>query len=171
MLMANAHVLGEKLGRILIQLPPSLSFDPDLAASFFQSVRDRHTGPLVCEPRHPSWFTEDANELLKGSRVGRVAADPAIVPAAAEPGGRMDLVYYRLHGSPRKYFSGYEKESISRLADAARKVRGDVWCIFDNTAGGAAAGNALALMRALQSPSTVSTPSTSNRNPRAPARE
>ena len=149
--MANAHLLGEKLGPILIQLPPSLSFDPDLATSFFQNVRDRHTGAIVCEPRHPSWFTEKANELLKGSRVGRVAADPAVVPAAAEPGGWTDPVYYRLHGSPRKYFSGYQEESISHIANALSKAAAEVWCIFDNTAGGAAAGDALSLLSALHS--------------------
>ena len=33
-------------------------------------------------------------------RVARVAADPAKVPAAAEPGGWRGLAYYRLHGSP-----------------------------------------------------------------------
>jgi uncharacterized protein YecE (DUF72 family) len=81
--------------------------------------------------------------------VGRVAADPAVVPTAAQPGGYIDPAYYRLHGSPRKYYSGYEEESISRLANALRKAPGEIWCIFDNTAGGAAAGDALSLCRAL----------------------
>jgi uncharacterized protein YecE (DUF72 family) len=147
--LAHAHLLGEKLGPILVQLPPSLSFEADLATSFFETLRNRHTGPIVCEPRHPSWFTEHADGLLKSSRVGRVAADPAVVPAAALPGGWTDPAYYRLHGFPRKYFSGYEEESLSRLADAVRKAPGEVWCIFDNTAGGAAAGDALSLSRAL----------------------
>lgn len=149
--LADANLLGEKLGVILVQLPPSLAFDPNLATSFFQGLRDRHTGPIVCEPRHPSWFTELADGLLKASRVGRVAADPAVVSDAGEPGGWTDPVYYRLHGSPRKYYSGYEEESISRLATAVRKAVGEVWCMFDNTAGGAAAGDALSLLSALQS--------------------
>ena len=149
--LTHAHLLGEKLGPILVQLPPSLSFDADVATSFFESMRDRHTGPIVCEPRHPSWFTEEADESLKANRIGRVAADPAVVPAATEPGGWTDSTYYRLHGSPRKYFSRYEEESISRLADAVRKAPGEVWGIFDNTAGGAAAGDALNLLTAMQS--------------------
>lgn len=149
--LTYAHLLGEKLGPILVQLPPSLAFEPALASSFFQALRDRHPGPVVCEPRHPSWFTELADGILKASRAGRVAADPAVVPDAVEPGGWTDPVYYRLHGSPRKYYSGYEEESISRLATAVRKAAGEVWCIFDNTAGGAAAGDALHLFKALQS--------------------
>lgn len=149
--LTDAHLLGEKLGPILVQLPPSLAFEPDLASSFFQELRDRHTGPVVCEPRHRSWFTDTADGLLKASRVGRVAADPAVVAAAAFPGGCIDPVYYRFHGSPRKYFSGYEVESINRLANAVKHTAGEVWCIFDNTAGGAAAGDALHLFKILQS--------------------
>lgn len=149
--LSGARLLREKLGPILVQLPPSLAFDQELATSFFKSLRDRHTGPIVCEPRHPSWFTSDADGALRASRIGRVAADPAVVPAAADPGGWPEPTYYRLHGSPRKYFSSYEEESISRLVTALKKVAGEVWCIFDNTAGGAAAGNALSLIKALPS--------------------
>ena len=149
--LTYARLLEEKLGPILVQLPPSLVFEPSLASSFFQGLRDRHSGPVVCEPRHPSWFSDTADGLLKANHVGRVAADPAVVTAAAHPGGCTDSVYYRLHGSPRKYFSGYEVESISHLANAVRNVAGEIWCIFDNTAGGAAAGDALNLFRALRS--------------------
>ena len=82
--------------------------------------------------------------------VARVAADPARVPAAANPGGDGRLVYYRLHGSPRIYYSDYEPERIAvvaeQLRDAATRAD-ETWCIFDNTTLGAATGNALALSR------------------------
>ena len=71
-----------------------------------------------------------------------------MVPAAAKPGGWPEPAYYRLHGSPRKYFSSYEEESIGRLASALEEAEGEVWCIFDNTASGAAAGDALNLLAA-----------------------
>lgn len=147
--LAGARLLGKKLGPILVQLPPKLAFDPELATSFFATLRDRHAGPVVCEPRHASWFSEDAEKLLKASAVGRVAADPAVVPAAAEPGGCPEPAYYRLHGSPRKYFSRYDEESIGRLASAVKGTAGEVWCMFDNTASGAAAGNAVNLLNAI----------------------
>lgn len=146
--LTGARLLGKKLGPILVQLPPSLAFDPGLANSFFTTLRDRHAGPIVCEPRHASWFADDADALLKASTIGRVAADPAVVPAAAEPGGWREPAYYRLHGSPRKYFSAYEEESIRRLASVLEEAAGEVWCIFDNTASGAAAGDALNLLAA-----------------------
>jgi uncharacterized protein YecE (DUF72 family) len=59
------------------------------------------------------------------------------------------VVYYRLHGSPRMYYSSYERAYLVNLAahlDAARRQADAVWCIFDNTASGAAAANALELL-------------------------
>jgi uncharacterized protein YecE (DUF72 family) len=148
----DAPLLGIKLGPILVQLPPSLAFDPRLATSFFTTLRARYAGAIVCEPRHASWFAEDADTVLKESGIGRVAADPAVVPAAAEPGGWPQPAYYRLHGSPRRYFSGYQEESIRRLAWAVRQhAAGEIWCMFDNTAGGLAVGDALRLLHALRS--------------------
>ena len=80
-----------------------------------------------------------------------MAADPAPHPSAGAPGGWRGLSYYRLHGSPRVYYSAYQAQTLAALkervaADGAKAV----WCIFDNTASGAAAGNALALRSAFR---------------------
>lgn len=151
--LAEAGALGEKLACLLVQLPPSLAFDAEVAARFFTALAARTDVAAVCEPRHPTWFTAEADGLLRAFRVSRVAADPARVPAAAEAGGWRDIVYYRLHGSPRIYSSAYDPEYLDALA---ARIRGDraagrqVWCIFDNTAAGAAARNALDLLARLQ---------------------
>ena len=47
--------LGYKLSVVLIQLPPSLACDANVAAAFFDALRARYAGPAVCEPRHDSW--------------------------------------------------------------------------------------------------------------------
>lgn len=144
--------LGARLGPLLVQLPPSLAFQEDHAEEFFETLRRLHRGPVGCEPRHESWFGPTADRLLRRYRVARVAADPARVPAAAEPGGDPGLVYYRLHGSPRIYWSDYEPERIAALAGRLREAAApgvERWCIFDNTTLGAATGNALALARLL----------------------
>ena len=155
--LAEAAGLGEKLAVLLVQLPPSLAFDAAVAAPFFAGLAARTEASVVCEPRHPSWFDDEADALLAGLRVARVAADPARVPAAAHPGGWRGMAYHRLHGSPRTYYSSYPPEY---LQDLARRLRddvaagGDAWCIFDNTASGAAAANALDLVAALAGGST-----------------
>jgi len=102
----------------------------------------------VVEPRHASWFTPEVDGWLAERRIARVLADPVRHAAGTWPGGWPALVYLRLHGSPRPYYSSYEPEVIAALAarirTAAEEGR-EVWCIFDNTAGQAAAGNALDL--------------------------
>ena len=140
--------LGSQLGPLLVQLPPSLDLVEEHAEEFLETLRRLYDGPVACEPRHESWFGAAADELMQRHRVARVAADPARVPAAAEPGGFPGLVYYRLHGSPRIYWSDYEPERIAAIGEQLRRGASpdvDRWCIFDNTTLGAATGNALAL--------------------------
>ena len=104
--------------------------------------------PIVCEPRHPSWFGREAEALLLAEGVGRVGADPPRAETGDAPGGAPEVAYLRLHGSPQLYVSDYGEEALRtidarlrRLAHGARHL----WCIFDNTAAGAATSNALAL--------------------------
>lgn len=138
--------LGEKLSVILVQLPPSLAFEPDVARAFFTMVSKRTKARLICEPRHASWFDAEADTLLAGRHVSRVAADPAPVPAAAVPGGWGGLAYFRWHGTPRMYCSDYDRESLERIrrqVETAAASGAEVWGIFDNTAASHALGNAL----------------------------
>lgn len=140
--------LGSKLSVLLVQLPPSLLFEADVAQSFFDLLRSRTDARLTCEPRHPSWFDAEAEALLARCHVARVAADPAPVPEAAVPGGWSGLAYFRWHGVPRVYYSDYDAESIGRiggLVDVSAASGAEVWCIFDNTAEGNALGNAIAV--------------------------
>ena len=136
--------LGSRRGPVLVQLPPSLEYDSRVAGRFFDLLRSRYEGVVVCEPRHESWFTPEADGLLARQQVARVAADPAPAPGADAPGGWPGIVYYRLHGSPRKYWSRYDAGYLERLATALQRVPGsvDAWCVFDNTASGAALENA-----------------------------
>jgi uncharacterized protein YecE (DUF72 family) len=143
--LAEATQLGAKLGPLLVQLPPSLAFSADVAKTFFSALRERFKGKVALEPRHPSWFEPMAERLVAKHRIARVAADPALVPAAAEPGGWEGLIYYRLHGSPKIYHSDYPAEYLSALSNTLAKSAksAEVWCIFDNTAAFAATANAL----------------------------
>jgi uncharacterized protein YecE (DUF72 family) len=144
--LSEASGLGHKLGPLLVQLPPSLVFQEGLADSFLTDLRDQAEGDIVCEPRHASWFRPDVDQLLDELRIVRVAADPAPLSGAGDPGGWRGLSYYRLHGSPRIYYSAYTAEDLANLA---RKLATEasngipIWCIFDNTAAFAATADAL----------------------------
>ena len=149
--LAEIEGLAEKRGPILVQLPPSLSFDVAVARRFFDLVRRHFHGPLVCEPRHATWFSPRVASLLHGYEVARVAADPPCVPEAAVPGGWPRVAYFRLHGSPRTYWSRYDATYIASLATALRSLpqADQVWCVFDNTASGSAIENAWELRERL----------------------
>ena len=144
----QAGELGDKLSWLLLQLPPSLVFDATVVLPFFERLRERHAGPLACEPRHPSWFRVEVDRILRGFGISRVAADPARVPRAALPGGDRSRIYLRLHGSPRMYYDAYPPQVLERIARRLRYAP-HAWCIFDNTALGHATGDALELQRML----------------------
>ncbi len=134
--------LGQKLGVLLVQLPPSLNYDAEVAATFFDDLRRLSKAAIACEPRHASWFVPDADAALKKLKVARVAADPPRAAADGAPGGWTGLAYWRLHGSPKIYYSEYSDAALQAIAP---KLRSKDWCIFDNTAAFAALGNALTL--------------------------
>jgi uncharacterized protein YecE (DUF72 family) len=150
---SQVAALGHKLGCVLVQLPPSLAFERSVASRFLAMLRRRHDGTVAVEPRHPSWFGAAADAVLIEYGASRVAADPSVVPAAADPGGDTRAAYFRLHGSPKIYYSTYPDDWLARLAKRLDGLHADgveCWCIFDNTALGAATTNALDLSHRLQ---------------------
>ncbi|MEP9359867.1 DUF72 domain-containing protein [Sphingomonas sp. KR3-1] len=137
--------LGGKRGPVLVQLPPSFAFDAVPAERFFAQLSEIVGGSVALEPRHASWFAPEAEALLVAHRIARVAADPAPVPEAAVPGGWPGLAYFRLHGSPRIYWSAYDATARAGWMEKACATGArECWVIFDNTASGAATKDALA---------------------------
>jgi uncharacterized protein YecE (DUF72 family) len=153
--LAEAAGLGDRLAVILVQLPPSFAFEARPVRTFFGLLAQMFEGAVVCEPRHASWFTPAADRVLAALQVSRAAADPARWPEARQPGGwlgpqgdgRGAVLYHRWHGAPRIYWSRYEPAWLQDRAHELRRWPADAdrWCIFDNTAGGAAISNALEL--------------------------
>jgi len=150
--LAETDGLAEKRGPILVQLPPSFAFDRPVVSSFFRLLRSVYDGLVACEPRHATWFSPAVSLLFDRYRISRVAADPARVPEASIPAGWPGLVYFRLHGSPRTYWSRYDEPYIEALAAtlASNGAAQEVWCVFDNTAAGAALENAWELREHLE---------------------
>ena len=148
--LAQTDGLADKRGPLLLQLPPSLSFDGPVLTSFLKVVRTIYDGPIVCEPRHATWFAPLVASLLDRYGISRVAADPPPVPDAATPAGWSRLAYFRLHGSPQTYWSRYDHNAIATFAARiGRATAARVWCVFDNTASGAAIENACELRQRL----------------------
>jgi uncharacterized protein YecE (DUF72 family) len=153
--LAEVSALDDRLGPILVQLPPSLRYDASRVEFFFADLRARFEGQVVCEPRHASWFDDGVDRQLSELRIGRVAADPAILPRAGVPGGWPGIAYWRLHGSPEIYHSRYDARTLGSFAPQLRgalQAGTEPWCVVDNTALGEATRNALELQEQLQPP-------------------
>ena len=140
--------LGGKLQGLLLQLPPSHRFDMRVASTFFRVLRRRTTLPVACEPRHPSWSAAQATMLFQDVEVSLVTADPAILRAPDLAASNRPWPYWRLHGTPRMYYSDYSEAALNDVARNVGALRSSLiapWVVFDNTANGFAVGNAARL--------------------------
>lgn len=163
--------LGDRLGGLLVQLPPSLAFDARVANGFFERLRARTDVPLACEPRHRSWFVPGVDALWARYDMTRVAADPARVPEARNVAGQGAWRYWRWHGSPKIYYSAYDGAALRALADdvlAHASAGREAWCILDNTAAGHAITDAAALQALCGVEPTGAFEASGMRPPRAP---
>ncbi len=150
----QAGGLGPKLGVLLVQLPGRFEFDAGVVEAFFAKLRKMHTGMVVCEPRNPTWFSSEANAVLDTHRIGRVAADPPRGTTPVAPGGWGGIAYFRLHGSPRIYFSPYDQPFLWAIARRVTALPVPTWVIFDNTGSGSAFENATRMRDLLAIPAT-----------------
>jgi uncharacterized protein YecE (DUF72 family) len=130
--------LGDKLGPLLWQLPPSFAYDRERIEAFFRllprttkeaaALAKRHDDhvrhgswlksekdrPLrhALEVRHFSFETPEFISLLRANDIGLVVADTAGKWPAMED-LTSDFVYVRLHGAGRLYVSGYNPRALN----------------------------------------------------------
>ena len=138
--------LREKLGPILFQLPPSLSFNEKEFAHFCKCLNPSKSHAL--EVRHPSWITDRLFAILEKHNIAFCIADTAgrypyheVVTA--------DFVYVRLHGSKKLYASDYSEEELQTWAKKVREWERDAYVYFDNDFAGHAVKNAKRLKEIL----------------------
>jgi uncharacterized protein YecE (DUF72 family) len=174
--------LGGKLGPVLWQLPPTLAFDAELLAAFFDRLPRTTTAAAELAGRHDerlagrAWTTTDADRpvrhalevrhasftdpafpgLLRSHGIGLVVADAAADWPYLE-GVTADFAYVRLHGGTELYVSGYTGEALDGWA---QRIRGwtaqgvDAYAYFDNDAKVKAPRDAIALAERLETGSS-----------------
>ncbi|HVN71933.1 MAG TPA: DUF72 domain-containing protein [Desulfomonilia bacterium] len=138
--------LGEKLGPILFQLPPSLAFEKSLAESFFPLLP--HGGRYVIEARHKSWVSDEALTCLKDHGIAWCISDTAGRYPYREA-VTAGFIYIRLHGSKRLYASCYTEDELKEWAAKMRNWGLDAYVYFDNDFMGYAPMNAVKLRELL----------------------
>lgn len=137
--------LQNKLGPVLIQLPPSLKFNSEVVESFFIELNKNYSDyTFALEARNSTWFAEEAISLTKKYGIGWTIA---------ESGGRFpqsdavtsDIVYLRFHGPKNPTTTGYSEKELSLWAKKTRawiKKGLNVWAFFNNDTAGHAVMNA-----------------------------
>ncbi|MCW2495766.1 DUF72 domain-containing protein [Jatrophihabitans sp.] len=161
-LASGVLALGDRLGPLLWQLPPTMHFDPAVLEPFLTGLPrtmaaagrlarkhdERLNGRSVLavsadlplrhalEVRHESFRDERLYGLLREQGVGLVVADSAgHYPRLME--ATADFVYVRLHGEEELYTSGYDDASLRGWAGRIARWRAegrDVYVYFDNDA-------------------------------------
>lgn len=144
-LLHRAAGLGDKLGPVLVQLPPDLQAAPEALARtlacFPPSVR------VAVEPRHASWWTTEVREVLTAYGAALCWADrrdTALTPLWRSAGWG----YLRLHESSTPPWPLYRPEALARWAERLAgtwRDDEDVYVYLNNDPGCAAVDNAVTL--------------------------
>ncbi|UGY91028.1 DUF72 domain-containing protein [Streptomyces gobiensis] len=147
-LLDHAEGLGDRLGPVLLQLPPNLQADAGrldaCLGCFPPGMR------VAVEPRHDSWWTDEVRGVLERHGAALCWADRRARPAT--PLWRTaDWGYLRCHEGIARLRPRYGERSLEtwvrRIGDEWPD-RADVYVYFNNDVGGAAVLDAVAFARA-----------------------
>ena len=142
---------ADKLGAILIQLPPSFTVKEfKNVESFLDKLPKGYD--FAVEFRHPSWQTEGPWELLRQYNVATVmtdSPDPRL-RFLSDVSITADHAFIRLHGRKKGFWYDYlyTEEELKPWADKVKKIQKDpevkrLRVMFNNHYRGSAAQNAL----------------------------
>lgn len=138
----RAAGLGDRLGPVLLQLPPTLRAGLDLLD---ETLSQFPAGIQVAvEPRHPSWFTGDCRKLLERHGAALAWADRKGRPVTPL-WTTADFGYLRMHEGRASPWPRYGRLALAtwldRLAACSR-----AYVYFNNDPSGAAVADADAMI-------------------------
>ncbi|MEV4708039.1 DUF72 domain-containing protein [Actinoplanes sp. NPDC049316] len=138
--LGRAEALGDKLGPVLLQLPPTLKVDvPALDRTLSLFPREVK---VAVEPRHDSWWTDEVRDVLKGHNAALSWADRKGRPVTPL-WLTADFGYLRMHEGRAQPWPHYGRASLSAWLDRLPDV--PTYVYFNNDPGGAAVTDAIAM--------------------------
>jgi len=147
-------LLKNKLGPILLQLPPQLIFEKPRVKPFFQCLKQHnHDHRFALEGRHHTWHTDEALELMHDYKIAWVISDYN----QPHDGQTLtsDFVYMRFHGPKQLYASKYSAQYLKKAAimiTSWLQSGKAVWIFFNNDADAYAIDNARQLKKYIVQP-------------------
>lgn len=141
-LLEAASGLGEKLGPLLFQLPPSWHVNAARLRAFLQALPSGVKAAF--ELRDPSWHTQEILDLLAEFNAAFCVYDlggfqsPRLITA--------DFAYLRLHGPGAPYCGRYGTATLNEWAEWLRRQKvKEAYVYFDNDQAAHAVRDALEL--------------------------
>ncbi len=162
----SAVGLKQKLGVILIQLPPSFSFNKELLENFLadlQAVQKKKKLDLryALEPRHPSWFESDKNleltrDILQKNKMALVFAHSSVFPhydPDEKENAFSKFIYIRFHGpkefAASQYGTKLLKPWVKRIENWQAEEK-TIFAYFNDDIHGYAIKDAMTLQKLLK---------------------
>jgi uncharacterized protein YecE (DUF72 family) len=154
-ILTSTQILQNKLGAIVIQLPPSFRCDPGRLGEFGAYFKSRvqaqpYHFDVAIEFRHKSWFTEEVYSLLREQNIALVAGQSSRYPEVRHL--TADIAYIRMHGPEQLFASKYSHEQLEEWATYIRDISlhlQKVYVYFNNDFHGYALENAKELAHLL----------------------
>jgi uncharacterized protein YecE (DUF72 family) len=151
-LLGAAAGLGQRLGPVLLQLPPNLTADParlDACLAAFSAAAGPAglAGPVkvAVEPRHQSWWTQDTKTVLAAHGAALCLAD-RLGDAVTPLWRTADWGYLRLHEGSATPWPRYGRKALRRWIDRLTKIWPDdkaaIYVYFNNDQCGGAVADA-----------------------------
>jgi len=138
-------LIKKHLGPVLIQLPPSLTFDQDKAIHFFKLLQTTYKDyDFVLEVRHATWLEKEPLALMKKYNIGFVISQSGVGFPYSET-ITAENIYVRFHGPDKLYASSYSNEMLQGFSKKFKKWIKEghtLWVFFNNDWYGYAINNA-----------------------------
>ncbi len=138
--------LGEKLGCLLYQLPPSFHYTDARLGSIVSQLEtgQRH----AVEFRHPSWWND---EVFEAFRKAGLIFSSVNAPRLPDPIVKTtEAIYVRFHGAKQWYRYDYSEQELESWAEKIQAAGAkEIWAYFNNDFQGCAFRNAQTLKRML----------------------
>jgi len=140
--------MKEKMGPVLIQLPPSLKFNPEVTEHLFTILKKTYSSfRFALEVRHATWMTAESMDLMTKYKIAFVISQSGHGFPYAEHITAQDI-YIRFHGPGKLYASLYSEEEMKKYAQLFKSWQDEghtLWIFFNNDFYGYAIKNGLQL--------------------------
>lgn len=140
--------LKQKLGSVLFQLPPMLTYSEELLEKIVSSLDKNFIN--VVEFRHESWWRKEVYDKLTSYNITFCGMSHPKLPK--ELIVNTTNLYYRMHGDSQLYASNYSDEQLDQLAVAIKEDSSisEAYIYFNNDIHAFAVDNAKYLQKKLE---------------------